>query len=272
MIGGILLCAGSATRMGFDKLRTPIGGRTAIERSAELLVQGGCETLVLVGNEANEADLKSLVCGVPSIVVRGGATRTESVRNGLRALLGAEIVAIHDAARCFVPADCVARSIESAKQFGSGVLALANAAAGNTIQTETLDCGGSLLTGLSPSGELSGEWGGFLSTLVAESASGLPSDDVTSSIGDGDDGVVKRSVNVSDAFGEGTLDFLLTCRGGFTFFCSSHCLSPSLFSRFFLIRDGLSLTFAGTSVGSGALTVNWEATLMADATVAADFG
>ena len=35
-------------------------------------------------------------------------------------------------------------------------LALANAAAGNTIQTETLDCGGSLLTGLSPSGELSG--------------------------------------------------------------------------------------------------------------------
>jgi 2-C-methyl-D-erythritol 2,4-cyclodiphosphate synthase/2-C-methyl-D-erythritol 4-phosphate cytidylyltransferase len=127
MIGGILLCAGSATRMGFDKLRTPIGGRTAIERSAELLVQGGCETLVLVGNEANEADLKSLVCGVPSIVVRGGATRTESVRNGLRALLGAEIVAIHDAARCFVPADCVARSIESAKQFGSGVLALANA-------------------------------------------------------------------------------------------------------------------------------------------------
>jgi hypothetical protein len=122
------------------------------------------------------------------------------------------------------------------------------------------------------SGELSGEWGGFLSTLVAESASGLPSDDVTSSIGDGDDGVVKRSVNVSDAFGEGTLDFLLTCRGGFTFFCSSHCLSPSLFSRFFLIRDGLSLTFAGTSVGSGALTVNWEATLMADATVAADFG
>ena len=37
------------------------------------------------------------------------------------------------------------------------------------------------------SGELSGEWGGFLSTLVAESASGLPSDDVTSSIGDGVD-------------------------------------------------------------------------------------
>ena len=60
MIGGILLCAGSASRMGFDKLLTPIGGRSAAERSIALLVQGGCETLVLVGNEANAAALAAL--------------------------------------------------------------------------------------------------------------------------------------------------------------------------------------------------------------------
>lgn len=124
MIGGVLLCAGSATRMGFDKLLTPIGGRTAAERSIALLVQGGCESLVLVANKANEAALAALPCPVPVTVVRGGQTRTESVRNGLHALQNAEIAVIHDAARCFTPASCVAACIESARQSGSGVLAL----------------------------------------------------------------------------------------------------------------------------------------------------
>lgn len=124
MIGGILLCAGSATRMGFDKLLTPIGGRNAVERSIALLTLGGCETLVLVGNEANEAALRAIECPVPHTVVRGGKERSDSVRNGLAALQNAEIVVIHDAARCFTPSDCVAASIESAKAFGSGVLAL----------------------------------------------------------------------------------------------------------------------------------------------------
>ena len=124
MIGGILLCAGSATRMGFDKLLTPIGGRCAVERSIELLTLGGCETLVLVCSERNESAIAAFDCPVPRVLVRGGATRTDSVRNGLQALKDAEIVVIHDAARCFTPSDCVAASIESAKQFGSGVLAL----------------------------------------------------------------------------------------------------------------------------------------------------
>ena len=124
MIAGILLCAGSATRMGFDKLTTPLGGRTAVERSMALLTLGGCETLVLVTSEQNEAYIRSLPCAVPTVVVRGGATRTESVRNGLLAAKGAEIAVIHDAARCFTPAGCVAACIESARQYGSGVLAM----------------------------------------------------------------------------------------------------------------------------------------------------
>lgn len=124
MIAGILLCAGSAARMGFDKLLTPLCGRTAVERSAALLVQGGCKTLVLVGNESNEATLAALDVGVPKTVVRGGKTRTESVQSGLNALPDGGIVVIHDAARCFTPAECVAASIASARQYGSGVLAL----------------------------------------------------------------------------------------------------------------------------------------------------
>ena len=40
-IAGILLAAGSAERMGFDKLTTPLAGKTALLRSAEALVRGG---------------------------------------------------------------------------------------------------------------------------------------------------------------------------------------------------------------------------------------
>ena len=39
---GILLCGGSASRMGFDKLNTPLCGKTAIERSMDALLAGGC--------------------------------------------------------------------------------------------------------------------------------------------------------------------------------------------------------------------------------------
>ena len=122
-VTGVLLCAGSAARMGFDKLTTPIGGRTAIERTIDLLTCGGCDALVIVASEANEAYVRSLSCAVPKTVVRGGKTRTESVRNGLTEATG-DIAVIHDAARCFAPASCVAACIESAAAYGSGVLAL----------------------------------------------------------------------------------------------------------------------------------------------------
>ena len=123
MITGILLCAGSAHRMGFDKLAAPIAGRNAIERSAELLILGGCEHLVIVTNEEHEKLIRELQLPVPVTVVYGGATRTESVRNGLKHTPEG-IAVIHDAARCFTPAHCVAECIESARAYGSGVLAV----------------------------------------------------------------------------------------------------------------------------------------------------
>ena len=124
MITGILLAAGSASRMGFDKLSAQVGGRTAIERSADLLVLGGCEKLVIVTNAEHFDHVCSLSCPVPVVVVPGGKTRGDSVINGLKAASGCTIAVIHDAARCFVPVSCVKESIESAKQYGSGVLAL----------------------------------------------------------------------------------------------------------------------------------------------------
>ena len=61
-------------------------------------------------------------CTLVKAIANGGGTRQASVLSGLRALPDdAEIVAIHDAARPFVTADILSRTIELAQQTGSGV-------------------------------------------------------------------------------------------------------------------------------------------------------
>lgn len=120
---GILLCAGSSARMGFDKLNTPLCGRTAIERSMDALIEGGCDSIVFVVNDASERTVQTLACPVPHTVVRGGAQRTDSVRNGLNEV-SAGIAVIHDAARCFVEPALVKACIASAAESGSGVAAI----------------------------------------------------------------------------------------------------------------------------------------------------
>ena len=120
---GILLCAGTSSRMGFDKLNTPLCGKTAIERSMDALIAGGCDSLVFVVSGESERTVAALSVPVPFSVVQGGEQRTDSVRNGLNAASG-EIAVIHDAARCFVMPATVKASIEAAEQYGSGVAAL----------------------------------------------------------------------------------------------------------------------------------------------------
>jgi 2-C-methyl-D-erythritol 2,4-cyclodiphosphate synthase/2-C-methyl-D-erythritol 4-phosphate cytidylyltransferase len=120
---GILLCAGASSRMGFDKLNTPLYGKTAIERSMEALVLGGCDSLVFAVGGESEKTVKALSVPVPFTVVPGGEQRTDSVRNGLKAANG-DVAVIHDAARCFVTPALVQACIASALEFGSGVAAL----------------------------------------------------------------------------------------------------------------------------------------------------
>ena len=122
----ILLCGGSGTRMGFDKLFTPLGGRTAALRSAEALCEAGAERAVIVINEENRAAAEGTDWPMPVLFAMGGAERSDSVLNGLRASGAAEddTVLIHDAARCFMPASAMRGSIVSAQKTGSGVCAL----------------------------------------------------------------------------------------------------------------------------------------------------
>ena len=127
---GILLCAGSASRMGFDKLSRPIAGRTAIERSADALIAGGVTRLILTAGEKTRETLLHMTFSVPYTVIAGGETRTESVLNALKALKSCpetaddDAVLIHDAARCMVTPETVSRCIESIRVYGSGIAAM----------------------------------------------------------------------------------------------------------------------------------------------------
>lgn len=126
---GILLCAGSSARMGFDKLTVPLCGKTAVERSMDALVQGGVESLVFAVSAGTRALAEALDCPVPRRIAMGGDTRQASVHAALLAVedwaAGAPCVAvIHDAARCLVPPALVRACIESAAAAGSGVAAV----------------------------------------------------------------------------------------------------------------------------------------------------
>lgn len=125
----ILLAAGSSTRMGFDKLYTPLGGKTAVLRSAEALKAAGAVSAVVTASEDNFIQAEQTPWPFPVRIVRGGQERRDSVLLALEALEALEadegdVVLIHDAARCFMPSARMAAAAEDAQKTGSGVLAL----------------------------------------------------------------------------------------------------------------------------------------------------
>jgi len=64
-------------------------------------------------------------CNKVKKVIAGGSLRQDSVMNGLAETSEeAEIVVVHDGARPCVTADLIAKTVVSAKQFGSGIAAV----------------------------------------------------------------------------------------------------------------------------------------------------
>lgn len=126
-VGAIVLCAGKGERTGleYNKVLYVVGQKTVLETTLDSLFATEIERVVLVISHDDEAAIKPLLKPYRGVTaVYGGTTRTDSVRLGLRALSGCDIVVIHDGARPFVSPDTVAASIESAREFGSGIAAV----------------------------------------------------------------------------------------------------------------------------------------------------
>ena len=124
----IILAGGSGSRMGAEKNKVllEIQQEPVIVRSVRAftnIVDG----IILVGREEDLPALRDVMRDhqLPVCIVPGGATRQDSVWNGLCALpADCTHVLIHDGARCLVDEATIRRCIASAEQHGSGVAAI----------------------------------------------------------------------------------------------------------------------------------------------------
>lgn len=120
----LLVAAGSGSRTGGEvpKQYRTIAGKALLAHAVDHLVHpeiDAVQVVIGVGQEAAYAE----AIGTRSLPapVRGGATRRESVLNGLAALGGAERVLIHDAARPFLPAAVIDRLLEALDEHDGAV-------------------------------------------------------------------------------------------------------------------------------------------------------
>jgi 2-C-methyl-D-erythritol 2,4-cyclodiphosphate synthase/2-C-methyl-D-erythritol 4-phosphate cytidylyltransferase len=136
MVVAVIVAAGRATRMagaaGPDKNLLNLLGKPVLRRCLDVFdACAAVDGVVVVTAEERVAQYRQLAgeWGNRKLlgVVPGGDTRTASVAAGLAALpQGCDVVAIHDCARPFVTAEIIERTIESARNRGSGVAAIAS--------------------------------------------------------------------------------------------------------------------------------------------------
>ncbi|HEY4586828.1 MAG TPA: bifunctional 2-C-methyl-D-erythritol 4-phosphate cytidylyltransferase/2-C-methyl-D-erythritol 2,4-cyclodiphosphate synthase [Brevundimonas sp.] len=116
--------AGSGSRAGGAKQWRPLGGRPVIRWSVEALLEAGASEVLVVISADGEAEAARALAGLSRWrTVEGGATRADSVQNGLRALGQADDrpVLVHDAARPLLGRAVIARCLE-ALQTADGAL------------------------------------------------------------------------------------------------------------------------------------------------------
>ncbi len=111
----LVVAAGVGDRAGGSEPKQfrKLAGRPVIAYCVQALQQAGIDHIQLVIGEGQDALCREALgpLQLPPFVI-GGATRQQSVRNGLAALepcAGIDTVLIHDAARPFLPADVVTR-------------------------------------------------------------------------------------------------------------------------------------------------------------------
>lgn len=118
----ILACAGKGTRTNLkeNKLLYKVDGMTIIEKTLSAFYASGLVDQYIVVASNQDYDYVKSILPSQVEVVKGGNTRTQSVKNGLK-LVSNEIVLIHDGARPFVTKEVILDCIETAKIYGSAI-------------------------------------------------------------------------------------------------------------------------------------------------------
>ncbi len=110
MAVALIVAAGRGERLGSDrpKALVALGGRPMLEWSVEALRSVTAIERIIVA--LPESDLDAAPPG--TVAVTGGAVRSESVREALRACPAGDPVVVHDAARPLAPARLFSRALE----------------------------------------------------------------------------------------------------------------------------------------------------------------
>jgi len=117
-----ILAAGSSTRLGQDKVLADLGGQPVVAWSLAAAAASGAfhETIVVAPQAAVDRVADAIRrAGSHVRVIAGGPSRTASSWAALDALAGCEVIAIHDAARPFVPPALFLRAVEAARRDGA---------------------------------------------------------------------------------------------------------------------------------------------------------
>lgn len=121
-----ILAAGSSSRAGVDKVLADLGGHPVLLWSLQAGEVAGCfSEIVVVAPAEKLAAVAAVVRGREGVrVIAGGATRTASSWAALDDARDADVIAVHDAARPFVPPSLFQRCVEIARAEGSAVAGL----------------------------------------------------------------------------------------------------------------------------------------------------
>jgi 2-C-methyl-D-erythritol 4-phosphate cytidylyltransferase/2-C-methyl-D-erythritol 2,4-cyclodiphosphate synthase len=132
-VSAIIAAGGHGSRFGGAELKQLrlVGGRAVLDRSVSAFVAHPAIAEVIVALPQHVVDdpppyLRGhAAAGKPVRLVAGGERRQDSVANAFRAAAPAsDLIVIHDAARPFVSADVITRTIEAAAESGAALAAL----------------------------------------------------------------------------------------------------------------------------------------------------
>ena len=143
----VIVAAGSAQRMGADKVMLELGCMPVLART--LLTFQNCDAIdeIIVVTRMDKVEEVASLCkkyGVTKAgkVIRGGKTRMESALAGVSEVRSnAKLIAIHDGARPFVTDEVIRRTVDAAAAYMSAVPVIRSTDTLKTIDEDGLIIG-----------------------------------------------------------------------------------------------------------------------------------
>lgn len=128
-VSAIVAAGGRGVRVGAGRPKQflEIGGRSILDLSVSALAASDRIDEIIVALPPEHLDDAKAwdASAKPVMVVAGGARRQDSVANAFaKSSRHADLIIIHDAARPFVTADVIARTVEAAQSHGAAIAAI----------------------------------------------------------------------------------------------------------------------------------------------------